>query len=308
MSAPECSVPANAAKEAAERMGIDFHIADGMLNQGGGWEAAVRTALAAKPDALLIHAISCPIVQAPLQEAVDAGVEVMGVEALDCSSAGGPELFTAEMNYAEGMETTEAYFERWGELSAEYVIAATGGEAKVIVNVGNDAHIKLVPDAFVTKLEECDECEVVETVEFAVSDLTPDGPWIQQFRSALGSTPEANAVLLPFDVMVAGAGGAQAVKEAGLELVTAGGSGQAAVIDLVRNGQHSAVTAAHSGEWMGYAAMDNINRVLMGEETVPQGVGFRVVDPEHNLPPEEGQDYVSPIDFKAAYNEIWPTP
>lgn len=305
MAIPDCSVPANAAKEAAQAMGIEFHIADGKLNVGGGNEAAVRTALAAKPDALIIHGISCPIIQAPLQEAVDKGVEVMGVEALDCAATGGPQLFTAEMNYAETAQTGEEYFSSWGEIGADYLVAATEGKAKVIVNEGTEPLQALINDAFVSKLGECDDCEILEQIEFGSADLAPEGTWIQQFRASLAEHPDANSVFLPFDVNISTAGGAQAINESGLDLIGAGGSGQAPALDLVRDDKFTAVTAAHSATWMGYAAMDNINRVLQGEETVPQGVGFRVVDANNNLPETPESQYETPIDFVSAYEELW---
>lgn len=305
MAIPDCSVPANAAKEAATAMGIEFHIADGKLNVGGGNEAAVRTALAAKPDALIIHGISCPIIQAPLQEAVDAGIEVMGVEALDCAATGGPPLFTAEMNYAKGAETGEDYFKKWGEIGADYLVAATEGKAKVVVNAGTEPLQALLNDAFVARLKECDGCKLLEQVDFSSADLAPEGTWIQQFRASLAQHPDANAVFLPFDVNIATAGGAQAIDESGLNLVGAGGSGQAPALDLVRDDKFTAVTAAHSATWMGYAAMDNINRVLQGEPTVPQGVGFRVVDANHNLPDTPESQYETPIDFVSQYKELW---
>ena len=47
-----CSEPAAAAAAAAKILGIDFHVADGKFNVGGAFTTAVRTALAAKPDAL----------------------------------------------------------------------------------------------------------------------------------------------------------------------------------------------------------------------------------------------------------------
>jgi ribose transport system substrate-binding protein len=305
MAIPDCSVPANAAKEAAEKMGIDFHIADGKLNVGGGNEAAVRTALAAKPDALIIHGISCPIIQAPLQEAVDDGVLVMGVESLDCAATGGPKLFTTEMNYGEGAETGEDYFKAWGEIGAEYLIAATDGKAKVLLNSGTEPLQALLNQAFEDKLKECSGCEILQKTEFSSADLAPEGTWIQQFRASLAAHPDANSVFLPFDVNIATAGGAQAIAESGLDLIGAGGSGQAPALDLVRDEKFTAVTGAHSATWMGYGAMDNINRALMGEPTVSQGIGFRVVDVNHNLPATPESGYETPIDFKAAYEKLW---
>jgi ribose transport system substrate-binding protein len=306
MSIPDCSVTANAAKEAAAKMGIDFHIADGKLNVGGGNEAAVRTALAAKPDALILQGISCPVVQAPLREAVDAGIEVMGAESLDCSVTGGPKLFTAEMNYSKSAPTGVDHFKEWGKLAAEYLIAATQGKARVIDNGGTEPLNVLVHDAFLARLKECGGCEVVQTLEFSSPDLVPDGPWIQKFRASLAQHPEANSVFLPYDTNIATSGGAQAIAESGLDLVgSGGGPGTAPALDLVRDGKFTAVTAAHSATWLGYAAMDNINRVLMGKDTVPQGVGFRVVDINHNLPSKPGSAYETPIDFKAAYEKLW---
>jgi len=37
---------------------------------------------------------------------------------------------------------------------------------------------------------------------------------------------------------------------------------------------------------------------------VPEGINTVVVDKTHNLP-DDGSDYQSPVDWKAAYTEIW---
>lgn len=302
---PECAVPAAAAKEAAEKMGIEFHIADGKLNAGGAAATAVRTALAAGADALIVHGTGCESIQAPLREAKDAGVVAMGVQTLDCDSTDGPKLFTADMNYGEGADTSEDYYTRWGEVAAEYLIAATDGKAKVISNAGSTASQELYSDAFAARLKECSGCEILDTVNFVSADLGPDGTWVQQFRASLAAHPDANSAFLPYDVNIASAGGAQAMAQSGLELIGAGGSGSAAVLDLVRDGKFTAVTGANSATWMGYGAMDNINRALMGEPTVSQGIGFRVVDANHNLPTTPEAAYETPIDFKAAYEKLW---
>ena len=302
---PDCAVPANAAKEAAATLGINFSIADGKQGVGGGNEAAVRTALAAKPTAIIVHGISCSEIEAPIREAREAGVHVMGVEALDCSDTGGDDLYDFEMNYAESAQTSADYFRNWGRLSAEYIIAATDGKAKVINNVGADPLQRILNDAFVETIATCADCEIIDTVNYTTPDLAPEGSWIQQFRATLAKNPSTNAVFFPFDVQIASAGGAQAVRESGLNVVIAGGSGQATAIDMVRDGMVTAITGAHSAEWLGWGAIDNINRALNGQQTVPQGVGFRTVDAEHNLPDQEGSDYKTPIDFKAAYKTTW---
>ncbi len=231
----------------------------------------------------------------------------MGVEALDCSDTGGDDLFDFEMNYADTAPTSADYFRTWGRLSAEYIIAATDGKAQVVNNVGADPLQQILNDSFVETIGECSGCEIIDTVDYTTPDLAPEGSWIQQFRATLAKNPSTTAVFFPFDVQIASAGGAQAVRESGLNLVTAGGSGQSTAIDMVRDGLVTAITGSHSAEWLGWAAIDNVNRALSGQPTVPQGVGFRVVDSTHNLPEQPGNGYTTPIDFKSAYEAAWPS-
>lgn len=306
-SIPDCSVPAAAAGEAAKTMGIKFSIADGKLNVGGGNAAAVRTALAAGANAIILHGMSCSTVQQPLIEAREAGVLVMGVEGLDCSDepGGGEPLFSVEMKYSESAPTVIDYFRSWGVLGAKYLIGATGRQAKVVHNAGVEPLQKVISDAFIEELGKCEGCEIVDTVEHGSPDYGPNGAWIQQFRTALAKNPTANATYMWADAFLSLSGGVQAVEDSGLDMVVAGGTGGAVGMDLVRSGKLDAVPGAHDVKWMGYAAMDNINRALNGEETVPQGIGSVVVDAKHNLPEQAGSDYASAIDWKSAYEKLW---
>jgi ribose transport system substrate-binding protein len=305
---PDCSVPAEAAVAAGKAAGITVKISDGKLNAGGGFADAVRTAVASKPDAIILHAIACDVVKGPLQEAAAAGVKIMGVEALDCDDTdpNAEGFYDAEMKYAPGLEDTVSYFTAWGSITAQYLIDATGGKAQVILPHLREPLGTPLYDGFTSELaDKCPDCKIVDEFDFTSPDISPDGPFAERLRAALLKNPDANAVWLPFDSTMTIGGGAQAIREAGRSIVTVGGSGQGPGIDLVRSGQVDAITGAHSPEWMGWAAIDNINRALQGEETVPQGIGFRVVDGNHNLPDEEGQIYQTPIDFKAAYEALW---
>lgn len=300
----DCSVPAAAAEEAAKKLGIDFNIADGKLNVGGGNLEAFRTAIAAKPDMIVLHAIPCEVVVPALREAKADGIPVMDVEAPDCSETleGGPTLITAPMKYSSKAVSTAEYFEAWGQITAEYLAAVTGGETKYIYNKGLASNVLLVDKGFQASIAKCTGCEMLANVEFSIPDLVPNGPWIQSFRSALIKSPEAETAVLPYDTLLAASGGVQAVQEIDPAIKVYGGSGQS--MQLTREGKVAAQPAAHSPIWIGWAAMDNTNRVLNGEETVPQGVGFRVVTAEANMPPE-GELYESPIDFKKQYEKIW---
>ncbi len=306
MVVPDCSVPANAAKEAAAKLGFDFQIADGRLNQGGGQLAAVRTALAASPDVMVIHGISCPIVKGALQDAKRKGVKLMGVETPDCSDTGsGPSLFDVEMKYAPKALTNVDYFKAWGRISAQYLIADTGGKANIILAHNTEPLGEFVQQGFTDEIKKCSGCKIIDEFTWVSPELIPGGPFIQKLRGALTKNPTADAAFLSFDGMITNAGGGKAIQETNPNVKIYGGGGQAPTLDLLRRGGMRAVTAGHSPVWTGYAAMDNVNRALNGQDTVPQGVGFRPIDKDHNLPAKPGSVYESPIDFKAAYEKSW---
>lgn len=306
-SIPDCSKPAAAAGEAADKLGFKFKIADGKLNVGGGNATAIRTAVAANPDAIIIHGMSCSTVKQPLEEAKSAGILIMGVEALDCSDeeGGGAGLFSAPMLYSEPAPTVIDYFKSWGVIGGRYLAAVTDGDVRAINNGGVEPLQVIQSDGFIEGIGECSTCEITDTVPYGSPDYGPNGSWIQQFRAALAKNPTANATVFPTDAMMTFSGGTQAVKAAGRKIITVGGTGSSTGIDLVRSGEQTAVTGAHDPIWMGYAAMDNMNRALNGEDPVPQGIGAVLVDKDHNLPAKPGSDYETKVDFRSAYAELW---
>jgi ribose transport system substrate-binding protein len=56
---------------------------------------------------------------------------------------------------------------------------------------------------------------------------------------------------------------------------------------------------------MGWGAIDNINRVLNEEETVPQGIGFVIATKEKNLPPNPGEEFDPGTPWQKEYEESW---
>jgi len=314
MQIPDCSVPAKSAEAAAKKLGVGFHIADGKLNENGGDLTAVKTALAANPSALIIHGISCNLIAPALQEAKSRGIPVMGVEALDCDEGleegeEGTELFTAEMKYNESAESGLEYFQSWGNIAASYMIDKLGENIKLINAEATEAGLqKTVATAYNATFELCKGCEVLDSIKFVSSDLAPGGAFAQALRTSLvKDASTATALYVPFDVNITAAEGAAEVEKQGLtgKLFTCCGSGGAPVLDLVRAGKWSA-TESHSAEWMGWGAIDNINRVLNEEETVPEGIGFVIATKEKNLPENPEEEFNPPgLNWQQEYEKSW---
>jgi ribose transport system substrate-binding protein len=276
---PACAVPAEAAKEAAKVLGVKLTVVDGKFNAGGAWSAAVRTALAGDADAIILHGIACPPIQQALQEAKQQGVVVLGPESNDCSDTGGPKLFTAEIKYFDKAQDAKDYWTEYGAHAAEYLIAKSGGKAKIINNGGTEPQQKFVDDGFLEEIKKCSGCEIVGTVPYSSPDLVPNGPWIQAFRTAVVKYPQATAVYFPFDLLAGSPlGGAEALKSAGRKVLAVAGGSTPYTLDLVRNGQATGIGSMRSADWIGWATMDAVNRALQNKPQVVEGNGWMAVD------------------------------
>lgn len=305
--AESCASYAAAGQEAAEALGWTFHLADGNLNTANGYATAMRTALAAQPDAIVQNAFSCTTDQPELQRAKDQGVPVIGVETTDCSDAGtGPALFTVPMVYSDEYPDNKSWWTGWGQVSADFIAADSGGDAKVITAFGEgDPQFDLLKAGFEESFAKCSGCEVVADVPWTVTDLAPNGPWVTALRNALIQHPDADYVWWPFDTNAVLSGGAKTVQQSGSTAKVVSGIGTAPALDLIRSDQMYAEGVARSDEWVSWAAIDQLNRHFNNEPSAPQGLGFVSITKDNNMPAEPGVSYQTKVDFKAAYKSAW---
>ena len=64
------------------------------------------------------------------------------------------------------------------------------------------------------------------------------------------------------------------------------------------------MTSVTSTEWVSYAAMDTVVRVLADVPTVNEGVGVIVVDAKHGIGADDTVS-TSAYDIKASYSKLW---
>lgn len=301
-----CNYAGDAAEEAIGALGWKYNYADGNLNIEGGYAKAIRTALAASPDALYLQGFSCQLASQALQEARDQGVPTISVEGVNCDGADGQPLFTVPngLNEQVGDDITE-FWKESGRRAAWYLIAERKADVKVITTRGVDPLEVAISDGFREVMTTCDGCEIAEEIPAPGTDLVPNGPFIQAFRTSLVRHPDANGIFLPFDFMYGTLGGAAAVREVGSSATLTGGQGLAESRDFVAEGV-LAWPAAFDDSFKAWAAMDNLNRHFNGQATVLEGVGLATVTQEtpEQIPPE-GMPYAVPFDYKSTYQKIW---
>jgi ribose transport system substrate-binding protein len=291
-----------AAKQAAKTLGWQVSVYDSKFSPDR-YQEGIRQAIAAKADGILLYNIDCSLAQSALRQAKAANVPVVATESLDCDEVepAGEPLYTDAVRYTSGK--FKDFARRIGAAQADWIVAQTDGTARTIVFSQGDLQTAvLLDEGFRAQYEKCTTCEVAETVEFTLDDI---GPKLQQkTEQALIETPDANAIMTPYDEVLT-AGIAAAVKASGRndELDVVGGAGYEANMDLVRNNSGQDGGYAVSIPWEGYAAMDTMVRILAGEEQANSGIGVAFFDHDHNLGTSGPATY--PIDFTTAYEKAW---
>ena len=300
-----CSVPAQAAADAAEAIGWEANVCDGQLNPNG-WGNCIRQGVAANADVILVIGQDCSSFQGPLEEARAAGITTVGVGANDCDIDGGEALYSGVTKRLDGM-TNEQWWNKVGELQAEWLIGKTGGDLKLLEVTFADARFgQWISEGLNAALENCDTCEVAATLQLSNQDAA-SGSMGQKLSTALLQAPDANAIAVPLDGwFMAGLSQAIQSSQRSDDLAVIGTFGQRSNLDLIAAGQGQDASVAFSLEWDAWSGVDTALRLLAEQEIVPAGLGMQVVDAETNMPAEGDSFAYNPVvDFKQAYMEAW---
>jgi ribose transport system substrate-binding protein len=304
---PGCAGTPNAMVEATKKMGWNYRIVNGRLNEDNGYDNGMREAIALKPDAIVAFGISCSEVKQPLEEAKAAGIPVMALQAIDCSEEGGPKLFEIPMWYSEKVKSGGAFFHNWGYYQGAYVIDSSAGEGQIIRTAWHYGFGPYQTEGQDEELEKCSGCEIVEEIQFTPEEQAPQGPVYQKFNTALLKHPEANVALMNWDTQPVNVGTSKAIVDAGRAstINAVACEGFAPANQMIREEKgNTAEACATSGPRMAWAALDEINRFLQGQPPAPEGFGVAVLTKTHGLPPE-GQDYETKEPYKEEYEKLW---
>lgn len=309
MVVPGCSAPALGAQEAAKSLGWKTTIADGKITPAG-YTAALKQALAAKPDGIIAIAMDCTNAKAAYQQVHDAGIPLIGVYQFDCNdpSVGGPKLFTSPINTGTGADTagTAKWFQSWGKLHADYMIAKTNGKAKVVAFTHPEFLLQTNEDkGFFDELKTCPGCTVVEKTSIPITDLAgPAAP--QKVAASLQKHSEANAVYFPSDTLLGVS--AQVLRTTGRssQLTVVGGEGYPNTQQMLKDGTADALVG-NPAAWLGWCGADGLNRILAKQPVADCGIDFQILTKDNVASLETGpkKQWEPSIDFQSAFKQMW---
>ncbi len=300
------SIATNAAKEAGELIGWRMTLFDSKGDPAN-FSAGIRQAIAAKADGIILHSIDCAWAKQALVEARAANVKTLAYYALDCDdpSVKGEPLYSGTVNFGSQYPDYASFTRAWGAVKADWVIAKTQGRAKVISFKQDEFLVlKYIREGFEQELATCTTCEIAKTVDFTIADFAAN-KLQQKAQGALLQHPEANAIHVPYDSpMLLGIASAVLASGRNDQIFVIAGEGFPSNVQLIRDNKGQDAANAFPAPWTGYASVDSLNSVFNGQKPQDAGIGWRLIDREHNLPPA-GKGYESSKDFRAAYKKAW---
>jgi ribose transport system substrate-binding protein len=287
-------------------LGWTSSVCDGQ-NDPAQWATCVRQGTAAGSDVIVLAGVDCAPVAQPLADAKKAGVLVAGISAFDCSDptqGGSAPLFDVSPSYGDGFDGTADFFTKVGKLRADYVIAKTQGQAKVLhvafqgVSIG-----EYLSKGFTEELATCAGCEIVGTVAITPADV----PNLRQkFDSGYLQAASANAVVVDLDFMLS-LGVQQSLETAKVtDKVVLGGECVVDTIGFMRAGGGVNACIGFSNGRTAWSLLDSINRTFQKEPVVQSTIGWQLYDDTNkDAWPADKAPFEGPVDYRAGYTALW---
>lgn len=303
-----CSDEVNAIDEAAKVIGWETNVVNAEFDPVVAGDA-IRQAVAAQADGIIVFGFDCPLISQPLQEAVDAGIKTLGVVALDCDDPALPEqtapLFNVDMIFTpNGSASYADFLYAYGVDKAKLIIALTGGTAQIMdLQVPDLVSLAAVSRGLLEGLKPCTTCQVVTTVDLTTLDQI-NGLVEQKVTSELARNPSVDTIHLSTDGLLM-IGLQTAILNSGRndDLLVVGCEGYLSNLEAIRSNSGQDNALAFDARWEGWASVDAMNRAFAGAEQVHGGQGYIYVDATTNMPETGAWD--SNVDFRAAFKTLW---
>lgn len=288
--ASNCAVDSAGALEAATAAGWTATIVDGKGDPAV-YNAAIRTAVNSGADGVITIAIAPTLIRDGLRYAHERGVPVIN----------GAEIATKDDLFAASVDRE---FAAQGEQLGKWMIADSGGKAKAVLLRADEFEAVVIRQTNVKKaMDACSDCKVLDSVNLTVAQGS-NPSYIQQLVQSLVARfgTEMTYIVAPYgtiDGLIV-----PALRAAGRsDIKVVGYDGNQQQVQLCHVGQVGAV-AVTMLTWSGWAAVDQLNRVLNKSEPQPQNIpAFLAVKETCGTKGLADESYQ--LDFRNHYLSMW---
>jgi ribose transport system substrate-binding protein len=290
-------------KEAAAELGWTLKLYDAKLDPAN-FSTGIKQAVASGADGVITLALDCSQTKSALEEAREHNVFTVTMLGFDCdeSDPGEEPQYSAPISLGDRYKNWVEAYEDWGRDTAAWIIANTNAEAKLL-NFTNDEYL-IISNTVKGLSEEMDECETCEVTDVPWTLSEVGTKVTNKVKDSFVRVPEANTLFNSLNPLV---GFATGIEQAGkTESVQAiGGVGMPEDFELIEAETKGLnAIAAWPFAWWAWAASDTLNSLFDGNEVEDSGLGWQMVDKEHNMPKAGGQ--LEPeVDYKAIYRKRW---
>lgn len=259
-------------------------------------------AIATKPDAIVLVALDKNTVGANLVSAKRAGIPV------SCSSCWDLSAENTRGSFAD-VEPALSQLVAMGKADAEFGYLQSGGHPKYLTMtdpaLSNLAARQQGFDAF---MQECKQhngdCMLVASRPFQVANATTT--LSSQAASLAQANPKFNVFWVAYDFAALNV--LNGLRQAGLVGQTSSfmvsSNGDGANLDIIKVGGYQKASVAIAWSWVGYAIVDNLNRIFAGQAIVAQNVPIRLFD-KTNVEQAQSGAWSGDVDYRAAFLKSW---
>lgn len=284
-----CVRAANGVQEAGAALGWTVRVIDGKADPAT-WNSAIQSAIAAGANGIVLDAVPPSLVGDALEKAAAAKVKVVSIFIPPENSEEKGRVFAYV--HSDHLEQ--------GKVMAAWTEVDSGGKANIgLIELPEYPELVERVEGFKKQIADCSGCKLVTVINQSTMMLQQRLPGA--VAQMLTQNPTIDYVIAPVDraayLVIEGArqaGRAGKVKVAAYE-------GAPQELDSIRQGTEAA-TLAGPVEWMGWQAVDELNRAF--NNAPPSGVElrYRLLDHE-NVPAEKV--YQGDLDFRAQYKRLW---
>lgn len=292
-----------AAVDAANSLGwkVTYINPEGDVNK---MNEAIQKAIAIGADGIITVSIDGSLTLSALQQAKDAGIKLVGVAAANSEGETGiydvmvPDVASGEQN---GYLLGQAAYNMMGKKVQSIDMAVKGFG---YVDARQRGWEKFMADCEAAG----GDCKILATTDFAAADIGTKLP--QMTAATARSNPDFNVLWGGFDSGITFM--EQGLQQGGLDGSSNafGFDGNNANLDQIRNDGYEKATVGLSTMCLGYAAVDNLNRLLSDTEPLvgaEQGCANKLLTKE-NVP--ASGPWWGDVDVRPDYWKLWgvPTP
>jgi ABC-type sugar transport system substrate-binding protein len=293
MAVPFVAMIAQGAKAAAEGVGMQASLFDGK-GAVTEWNRGLAQAVSQHADGVITVGASPELMKGPMADALKANIPVVDAVTADQTAPLVPGTF-AHVSIS---------FIHSGELQADYAIAKSGGKAHVLILGDNEfpgevSRVEGMQKEFAAKCPDC----TVTVQDTQVGNLGVKlGQLVQTLRRR---SPDINMVLPTYDAQAIYV--VPAIKAANFDhtVEVIGSDAVPSNLDWIRQGNIQIADVGEPNVWLGWAAVDEVARGMLGVTAVDERIPLRLFTADNLKGVSNDENELFGGDYAAAYTKLW---